>query len=258
MSIAKTFAALRDKKEMALVPYITGGFPSLEQSMTHLKEIAQGGADIIEVGIPFSDPVADGATIQHASQVALQQGVSLTDIIGALREVDVQQPLVVMSYLNPLMSYGKERLFADLYQAGVRGLIVPDLPLEEAEEWTELAAKDGIDVIFLVAPTSSDERIAAITQKARGFLYCVSIAGTTGARTSLPDTLPLFLERVRKHTDLPLAVGFGISRPEHVQGLYGNADGAVVGSRIIQAIQDKEDVQQVIQALKAATRSESC
>ncbi len=255
MTLREVFEPLRSRDELAFVPYQTAGFPTLADSLANLRTLADCGADMLEVGVPFSDPMADGPTIQASSQVALEQGVRLADVLAGMRGLDVRCPRVMMSYLNPLMRYGREKLLADMQAAGVCGLIVPDLPLEEADAWLVAARARGISLVFLVAPTSTDERIARVAELTDGFIYAVSLTGTTGARRHLPPGLPAFLERIRAITDQPVVVGFGIGAPEHVRALRGKADGVVVASRIIDAIRGGEDWVELAKDLKAATRA---
>ncbi len=255
MTLRDVFEPLRARAELAFVPYQTAGFPTLADSIANLRTLADCGADILEVGVPFSDPMADGPTIQACSQVALENGVTLAATLAALRDLDVPAPRVMMSYLNPLLAYGRARLLADMQAAGVRGLIVPDLPLEESDAWLADARARDISIVFLVAPTSTDERIARVAERTDGFIYAVSLTGTTGARRHLPAGLPAFLERIRGITDKPIVVGFGIGAAEHVRALRGKADGVVVASRIIDAIRRGEDWPQLARNLKAATRA---
>ncbi|MCH7838881.1 MAG: tryptophan synthase subunit alpha [Planctomycetes bacterium] len=255
MKIDETFARLRQRRETALIPYVTGGYPTLDDSMEHLGVMASHGADLLEVGVPFSDPIADGPTIQHASETALAEGVTLDGILTALGQVKIEQPIVLMSYLNPLLAYGRNRLFSAVQKARISGVIVPDLPVEEADDWRLAAQAADVSLIGLAAPTSTDERIRAIVRQCSGFLYCVSLTGTTGMRADLAPELDGWLARIKRYTDLPLAVGFGISKPEHIRALYGKADGVIVGSRIIDAIRRGEDLAGLIQTLKEATRS---
>ncbi len=254
MNIREQFDHLKSKNEMALIVYHTAGFPSLNDSMQHIKLFEKNGADIVEIGIPFSDPIADGPTIQHAAQVALQNGVTLKKIITSIAKIDVKIPLVIMSYLNPLLAYGPETLFQDMSHAGLSGIIIPDLPIEESEEWISFSELYGIDLIFLVAPTTSDERIRLITERSEGFVYCVSLTGTTGARKGLAPGLFRFLEKVKNVTDKAVAIGFGFSTPEQIRKLWHHADGVIVGSRIVDAIAKGEDVAGLIRSLKSATK----
>ncbi len=254
MTLRETFETLRRRDELAFMPYQTAGFPTLEQSIDNLRLLAAHGADLLEIGIPFSDPIADGPTIQYASQVALQNGTRLRDALAALRRVELPCPLVLMSYLNPLMAYDRDKLLADLQAARISALIVPDLSLEEAGEWLDAVREHGISIVFLLAPTSTDERIRRAAELTDDFIYAVSLTGTTGARDALHAGLPKFLGRIRAVTDKPVVVGFGISAPEHMRALRGLADGAVVASRIIDAIRRGDEWIGLVESLKAATR----
>lgn len=251
--IQEKFNELKQRGETALIIYITAGFPSLEESISNVITLAKNGADIIEIGVPFSDPVADGPTIQYSSQIALLKGVTLKDIINEIKKINLDTPLVIMSYLNPLLAYGKDKLFKDMKDAGISGIIIPDLPVEDSSEWTSLGGTYNIDVIYLVAPTSSAERIKEIAKKSRGFIYCVSVTGITGARNKLSAGILKFLEKVRQLTNKPIAVGFGISTPEHIKSLRKKVDGVIIGSRIIEAIRKKEDLKELIKEFKKAT-----
>jgi tryptophan synthase alpha chain len=234
--IAAAFARCRAEGRAAFIPYLTGGYPTLAMSEELLPALVAGGADLVEIGIPFSDPLADGATVQHASQVALDHGTTLADCLAIARrarERGIDLPIAFMGYANPFYQYGLERLARDAAAAGVDGFIVPDLPVEESDEFLEPLRAHGRDLIFLVAPTSTDARLRAVAERASGFVYCVSLTGVTGARDHLSEELPAYLARVRGHTDLPLVVGFGISRPEHVRAVATLADGVVVASALI-------------------------
>ncbi len=252
--IQKKFDELKQRGEIALIVYITAGFPSFEKSMKNVISLAKNGADIVEIGVPFSDPVADGPTIQYSSGVALSNGVTLKDIIDGIKKIKLVKPLVIMSYLNPLLAYGKENLFKDMKDTGISGIIIPDLPVEDSDEWTSLGRVYDIDVIFLVAPTSSLERIRYIVEKSHGFIYCVSVTGTTGARNKLSPGLIRFLKEVRELSDKPIAVGFGISTSQQIKSLRKEVDGVIVGSRIIEAIKKKEDLKELVKKFKNATR----
>ncbi len=218
------------------------GYPSLEQSIEVVLAATRAGADLIELGMPFSDPLADGPTIQRAGQVALKQGVTPDNFLEVARRVSAETsvPLLMMGYYNPLFIYGLTRFCQEAAACGICGLIVPDLPLEEAGPLREAALQHGLTLVFLVPPTTSNERIAQISEQAGSipgsFLYCVSLSGVTGARQSLPEHLPAFLDRVHantKYPEVPIAVGFGISKPEHVSAIVSIADGAVVGSALV-------------------------
>ena len=234
--LTETFRDLARLKRTSLIPYITAGFPRPDLTPDLLQAIAAGGADILEVGVPFSDPLADGVTIQRSSQAALAAGVTPArcfEYVAAARAKGVRQPIVLMGYVNPILRFGLEPYLAEAARAGVDGLIVPDLPPEEAADLRAACQSQSIDLIFLVAPTSTDERIRLVASLTTGFLYCVSLTGVTGARRDLQGNLPEFLARVRRQTDLPLAVGFGISTPEQAVRVAQVADGVVIGSALV-------------------------
>jgi tryptophan synthase alpha chain len=219
---------------------VTVGYPDVEATLRLVPALVAGGADIVELGVPFSDPLAEGTTIQRSSHEALQKGVTpavCLEVVKQLREQGVAIPLLLMGYYNPILAYGIDRFARDAGAAGADGLILVDLPPEEATEVQTACADRGLDLIYLLAPTSSDERIALVAGRASGFIYCVSLTGVTGARGEISPELREFLARVRGHTSLPLAVGFGISRREHVRAVGElGADAAVVGSAIIDII----------------------
>jgi tryptophan synthase alpha chain len=261
--ISQTFERLQNVHERALIPYVTAGDPNLEVTKTLIREMVRRGGDIVEIGVPFSDPLADGPIIQRASQRALQGGTTLRKILRSVRDLrrDVDVPLVLMTYYNPVFRYGEEAFVTDALEAGVDGIIVPDLPPEEAQRLMALTADTALDLIFLAAPTSTSARLALIAEASRGFIYYVSRLGTTGVRDQLADDLRLMLERLRAATSKPIAVGFGVSRPEHVRLVAEWADGVVVASAILQMLEnlrDREDqlehVGDFVAALKAATR----
>lgn len=236
--LGDTFNQLRAQRQLALIAYLTVGYPTLEATSRLVKAAAESGADAIELGIPFSDPLADGPTIQAASQEALKQGVSVTralEVAAASRALS-DVPLLFMTYVNPILAYGLDRFCRATHEAGIDGLIVPDLPPGEAGGLREAASAAAVDLVFFVAPTSSDAGIEAACRAATGFIYCIAVTGVTGARSQLdPAVLPL-IEKVRRHTALPIVVGFGISRPEHLAALEGKADGAIVASALLDAI----------------------
>jgi tryptophan synthase alpha chain len=239
--IQNTLAALAAKKKKGLIPFITAGDPAADLTVPLMHALVEGGADIIEVGIPFSDPLADGTTNQRVAFEALENGMTPAGCIEFVREARTRHPdtpLVFMNYLNTVIAYGLERFAADAAAAGLDGVILIDLPPEEAKTEKAVMNRAGLDVIFLVAPTSSDHRLQVIGEAAGGFVYCVSVAGVTGARTELAADLPQFLARVRRCTPLPLAVGFGISRREHIEALKGVADGAVIGSALMALVSE--------------------
>lgn len=237
--IETKFDDLKRKGRKGFVPYITAGDPSLEATEQIILELERGGADIIELGVPFSDPMADGPVIQRASARALANHVSVRGCLELVRRVRKQSevPIVLFSYLNPLLSLGVERLSDELRGAGVDGVLATDLVPEEADEFRAAMQAAEIDLIFLVAPTSTDERIKRVTEASSGFVYAVSRTGVTGVQQSLSEAAAHLVERVRRFTDLPVAVGFGVSTPEHVAEVWQHADAAVVGSRIVAEIE---------------------
>ncbi len=252
-TIAQTFARLKAEGRGALMPYLMVGYPEKDSLETLAPALEAAGADLFEIGVPFSDPLADGATIQRASEQALTNGVNVAFAIASvakLRSIGVKVPLVMMGYYNPFLQYGLEKFAVDAAVAGADGVIVPDLPPEEAGEFQRILAAHGLDFIMFVAPTTPDERIAQIVNVASGFIYCVSLTGVTGARTSLWDGLPAFLNRVRTHTDLPLVVGFGISTPEHVRTVAQAADGAIVASALINLMDQVDASQRVAKVVE--------
>jgi tryptophan synthase alpha chain len=257
--VAGAFAAAKAAGRTALMPFVTAGYPSLAMSERLVPALERGGADLIEIGVPFSDPLADGATVQRASQAALANGVRLADCLALaarLRaEHGVRVPLLLMGYFNPMLQYGPARLAADAAAAGVDGFIVPDLPTEESDELLAACRAAGRDLIFLLAPTSTEARIAEVARRASGFVYCVSLKGVTGARERLPD-LSAYLARVRRQTDLPLAIGFGVSTAAHVRQVGEVADGAVVASALIDHLDGIPEAEQpaAAEAFVAALR----
>jgi tryptophan synthase alpha chain len=249
--IASAFAQARDQGRVALIPYVMSGYPDLATSEALAVALCEAGADVLELGVPFSDPLADGVTIQAAAQHALEQGMTPAGALDLAGRVTARcdTPVVLMGYYNPIYSYNVERFCEHAGQAGVAGLIVPDLPPEEAETLRAAAAERGIELVFLVSPTSTDARIEQVARVAGktggGFVYCVSLSGVTGARDRLPEHLAKFLARVRARTSLPLAVGFGVSRPEHVAEIGRLADGAVVASALLNAVDRAQPEQRV-------------
>jgi len=231
--------AFRQPGHKALIPYITVGYPNVEATLAVVPAFEKAGADIIELGIPFSDPLADGATIQKASFNALKNGVTpkLCIEVAAKLAKQVRTPLTFMTYANPVFSYGIKKFCRDSARAGVSGLIIPDLPPEEAAELEKEAKSNGIDLIYFLAPTSSESRIKLVASRASGFIYLVSVAGVTGARNTLPVDLAGFVSRVKKMTALPVCVGFGISTPAQAKEVASFSDGVIIGSRIIQLME---------------------
>jgi len=261
--IGQTFEHLQKAHERALIPYVTAGDPDLEMTKTLVREMVRRGGDLIEIGVPFSDPLADGPIVQRASQRALQGGTTLRKILATVSELrhEVDVPLILMTYYNPVFRYGEEAFVADALDAGVDGLIVPDLPPEEAQALIDLSADTPLDLIFLAAPTSTTARLAMISEASRGFIYYVSRLGTTGIREQLAEDLRVMLDNVRTSTSQPIAVGFGVSTPEHVRLVAELADGVVVASAILKLLEDLdaredrlEQVGNFVAALKAGTR----
>jgi tryptophan synthase alpha chain len=234
--ITDTFARLADEGKIAIMPFATAGFPTLERSEEIIIGLVEGGADLIEIGIPFSDPIADGSAVQRTGQIALEQGTRLTDVLDIVRRLrarGVTVPLLLMGYLNPVLKYGIDRYVRDAAEAGADGFIVPDLPAEESDILREACIANGRDLIFMVAPTSTEPRLIATAERASGFIYCVAVTGVTGARDTMSATLGEYLDRIREHISLPLAVGFGISKPDHVEQVHKHAQGAIVGAALI-------------------------
>jgi tryptophan synthase alpha chain len=237
--IEETFARLRSEGRTAFVAFLTVGYPDVDSTLRLVPALIEGGADIIELGVPFSDPLAEGPTIQASSFHALQQGVTTAtclETVRKLREGGAEAPLILMGYYNPILAYGITEFARDAAGAGADGVIPVDLPAEESGPLREACLAHGLRVIYLLAPTSTDERIRAVAECASGFVYCVSLTGVTGARDELSTNLTSFLERVRKRISLPIAVGFGISQPEHFRAVGRIADAAVIGSAIIDEI----------------------
>ncbi|MFZ0214622.1 MAG: tryptophan synthase subunit alpha [Candidatus Dormiibacterota bacterium] len=246
-------AALQRRDGVHLVPYLMAGFPSGPASVELGRRYAAAGAAAIEIGVPFSDPLADGPVIQRAGKAALDGGMTLAGALRVAAEVsEGGPPVVLMTYLNPVLSYGVEHLAKDAAAAGVAGIIVPDLPVDEAAAFLEPLREQALDTVFLVAPTSSADRIAAVGEQSRGFVYCVTVTGVTGARNELGPGLFDLLQAVRAHTDIPVAAGFGISRPEHVQALRGHVEAAVVASALMSEVLEGRDPGPLLHALVAA------
>lgn len=261
-----TFARARTDGRVAFMPYVTAGYPARDETVPILLALQEGGADAIEFGVPFTDPLADGATVQHANHIAVQHGVTFADclaLVSEARAAGLTIPVLLMGYYNPILAYGESRAVTDAKAAGIDGFIVVDVPPEEAGSLIAACRAAGLAFVPLVAPTTADDRLDVLAAAADTFLYCVSVTGTTGQREHLPEDLPAFLARVRTHSDLPLAVGFGISRREHVEQVGRIADGAVIGSAIIATIdaaggQDPaERVRQFVQDVTGRGRADA-
>jgi tryptophan synthase alpha chain len=255
--IRQTFASLKCAGRGGFIPFITAGDPDIATTERLLIELAAVGADIIELGVPFSDPVADGETIQRASERALRKGVTLCDVLTcvarAKQRIDV--PIVLFSYFNPLLSFGKDRLANDAKEAGVDAVLVTDLIPEEAGPWTETLIQFELDPIFLIAPTTSDKRLKQIARQARGFIYAVSRAGVTGARDEMTGDAEALVRRVRPVSDLPVAVGFGISTAEQIRQVWHFAEAAVIGSAIVREIEKLADSPNLVNGVGEFARS---
>ncbi len=242
--IAAAFERARSQGRAAIALYFTVGYPDVAATVTGVRAALRGGADIIELGVPFSDPLADGATIQRSSTAALREGVTLDTCLetaALIRREDDQTPILFMGYYNPFYQYGIDRLAEKAAEVGVDGLIVPDLPPEEAGALDAGLAPRGLALIYLVAPTSPDDRVRIIGESARGFVYCVSLTGITGERDEVSADVPGLTARVRARTALPLALGFGISRPEHVAAVSPIVDAVVIGSAMVNLMGDTGD-----------------
>ena len=236
--ITHRFQQLRDRGETGLVVYIMAGDPDLDTTRRLILELERAGADIIELGVPFTDPLADGPSIQAANERALGSGTNLEGILDLVRSLrrETQIPILLMTYFNPIFRAGLNNVALAAKDAGVDGLLITDLPPEEAEDWKETAQTAGLDTIFLLAPTSTDNRIRIAARMASGFVYCVSRTGVTGVQAELPPDLHDLLDRIRAETDQPVAVGFGVSKPEHVRQIGEWCDAEVVGSAVVNLI----------------------
>lgn len=265
--LQRCFDRLRERNELALVLYLTAGDPSEELTIEAALCSAASGADVLELGIPFSDPIADGPTIQAAIDRALKRGVRVATVLEMVRTIRQKSevPLVLMTYFNPVLRYGLERFALNAAQAGADGVLLTDVPPEEAGEWIKVAMQAGLATIFLLAPTSTEERIRLVAEIGTGFIYCISRTGVTGEREQLPEDLPELICRIRSHTDKPIVVGFGISKPDHVAAVaqMEGANGVVVGSAFVRLLHEEfgenrhgdfERVASFVRALKEAGR----
>ncbi len=260
--VRAAFEAARQEKRGLLIPYFMCGYPSARQSVEVVLAAAEAGADLIELGLPFSDPLADGPAIQHAGHLALERGMTMLGCLEVARQVSARSgvPLILMGYYNPLLAYGLERFCRDAAACGACGLIIPDLPPEEAVKLQDAAIASGLTLIFLIPPTTPDERIAQIAQRAStipgSFIYCVSLSGVTGA-TSKFEILPSLLARIYGYTkeyDLPVVVGFGLTEPDHITFISGLADGSAVGTALVKLLDQHAEDEQV-EAVRTYIRS---
>jgi tryptophan synthase alpha chain len=241
--IGRGFARARDGGRKAFVSFVTAGDPSLERTVEAAREMAEGGVDVLELGVPFSDPLADGPVIQRASDRALRRGTTLARVLGAARSIRAQTdlPILLFTYFNPVLRYGAARLAREAAESGVDGVLVTDLPPEEAGGWIGPAREAGLDTVFLAAPTSSDARLDLVAEASRGFVYAVSRTGVTGETDVLSDDACPLVARLKARTDAPVALGFGISTPEQVRAAAELADGVVVGSALVRFLEESPE-----------------
>lgn len=258
-SVSDCFQRLRDRGECALIPFITAGDPDLQTTAAALQRLDANGADLIELGVPYSDPLADGPTIQAAATRALKNGTRLDDVLNLVKGLQLNAPLILFTYYNPIYHRGVATFLQQVAAVGIRGIVIPDLPLEEADSVLEQAAAVGIEVILLVAPTSSQERIQKIAASSQGFIYLVSTTGVTGMRTKIESRVQDLIIELQGVTDKPIGVGFGISQPDQArQVMEWGADAAIVGSAFVKrlangsAAQGLEDISTFCRSLKAA------
>jgi tryptophan synthase alpha chain len=254
--LTATFQRLSDRDEKALIAYIMAGDPTLEDTEAYVLQLAEAGADIVELGVPFSDPIADGPVIQKAADRALRSGTTLKKILATVKSLRARTPipLVLMTYYNTLLKYGEEAFCRDAADAGVDGVIVPDLPPDEAATLDPCARHAGLDVIFLLAPTSTSRRQAAIARRSQGFIYYVSLTGITGAVLTDKADVEKKLREIRRYANIPVAVGFGIATPEDVRQIANFADGVIVGSALVKIIAADGDRTAVAEKLRSFTR----
>lgn len=240
--IGKKFREVRGRNGKAFIPYIMAGHPTIERTKEMVAILEECGADIIELGVPFSDPLADGPTIQKAAQTALSRGVTLKTVIGLVSGLrnTTQIPVILMTYYNPIFRYGEEKFVQDASGAGVDGIIVPDLPPDEARNLIHFSKKAGLDTIFLLAPTSTDQRIKKVSALSTGFIYYVSITGITGSKLSLDPAIEAHIAKIRRTGNTPVSVGFGIATPEEASGVARYADGVIVGSAIVKRVTEPD------------------
>ena len=252
--IERAFINLKKKGRKALIPYIMSGDPSLDQTEKLIIDLEKSGADIIELGVPFSDPLADGPTIQRAAETSLIKGTTLKKVLTSVRSIRKQTdiPLILMTYFNPVFKYGTERFVKDAVDAGVDGVIIPDLIPDEADDYLKLARAKGLDTIFLLAPTSTEERIKKVAKASTGFIYLVSITGITGSRLSVGSDMKKTLSAIRNMTNKPVAVGFGISTPADASAVAAFADGVIVGSAIVKLIDKGKNIKHFVHNLRKA------
>jgi tryptophan synthase alpha chain len=253
--ITKTFKELKKNRKKAFIPYIMSGDPSLEKTRDTVLMLKACGADIIELGVPFTDPLADGPTIQRASERALKAGVTLKKVVSFVKDLrqSTQIPLVLMTYYNPVFKYGEERFVKDAKDAGVDGVIIPDLPPDEAESFIRGSREVSLDTIFLLAPTSTPDRIKKVAKASSGFIYYVSITGITGASLRLDGSMEALISEIRKYTEKPIAVGFGVSTPQEASAVAEVSDGVIIGSAIVKKLNESpEELRRYLTSLRKA------
>lgn len=255
--ITRKFKEVLGKKGKAFIPYIMAGDPDIKRTCELIRILEDCGADIIELGVPFSDPLADGPTIQKAAQRALDEGVTLKKVIELVAELrgSTRIPIILMTYYNPIFKYGEERFVIDASAAGVDGIIVPDLPPDEAGNLIRYAKKSGLDTIFLLAPTSTDDRILKVAKASTGFIYYVPITGITGSKLALDSSIEGHIARIRSVTAKPVAVGFGISTAEEAADISQYADGVIVGSAIVKRVEESDgELKSYLMSLRSAIK----
>jgi len=255
--ISERFKRLRQQGKKAFIPYVMAGDPSLERTREVVLLFEECGADIVELGVPFSDPLADGPTIQRAAERALKNAVTLKKVVSLVRDLrqTTQIPLILMTYFNPVFKYGTEEFIRDAASAGVDGMIIPDLPPDEAGDFIRLSRKAPLDTIFLLAPTSTEDRIKKVSKASSGFIYYVSITGITGASLLFDGSMDLLISNIRKFTDKPVAVGFGVSTPDDAAAIAKISDGVIVGSAIVKTLHEKpEGLKRFLLSLREAIR----
>nr|AYC63472.1 tryptophan synthase alpha chain [Scoparia dulcis] len=258
VGLSETFSRLKQKGKVALIPYITAGDPDLSTTAEALKVLDASGSDIIELGVPYSDPLADGPVIQAAATRSLAKGTNFDKIIAMLKEVVPQLscPIALFSYYNPILKRGVEKFMTTLQETGIHGLVVPDVPLEETEILRKEASNKNIELVLLTTPTTPKERMKSIVEASGGFVYLVSAVGVTGARASVSDKVQSLLTEIKEATDKPVAVGFGISKPEHVKQVAGwGADGVIVGSAMVKVLGEAKSPEEGLKELSLFTKS---
>lgn len=253
--IEEVFKDLRVKGRKAFIPYIMAGDPDLAKTEEVILFFEEVGADIVELGIPFTDPLADGPTIQRASERALKKGITLKKVLEFVKRIrrSIKIPIVLMTYYNPIFKYGEERFVKETVQYGVKGIIVPDLPPDEATDLIRFSKREGLDTVFLLAPTSTEDRVKTVARTSSGFIYYVSITGITGSRLQIDESLGESIKKIRKITDKPVCVGFGVSNPEEASRVSEIADGVIIGSAIVKMLNESpEGFEDFVKTLRKA------